>query len=379
MAWQEALQNYFQTHPTLNDENRAWLQKNVLMDLDQLIREMSRDQVVTLFSRQVKGSNVLNNSLLIRTLTWQSMGQILAGDEDPLMGNLRSFWYKFADPVYVRHRLYDELSSHKDTGFRTFLVSLQQKAVKTLIRRNPAIMSAIGPLPRTGLMKPPPGQGIPSIAELETKRAKKSHIQNLCEDCIQEFVENRIFRYQGPFQFTNHNEGAGLVGSRASLLFFVEKQGLKKKYCDRYFKKYNISVLWSEGQPSFLMCEDFADQLRAKKVSRIAYGGLVDYDASGYSIARTYRSHFEKLGFATKGFTILTTPALFTERSLAEDSEPIDKPDASKDKKKTMNDKWFAETGGINGKRRGIHVNHAMMSRVDKAVEAWYQQAIKLK
>jgi len=96
------------------------------------------------------------------------------------------------------------------------------------------------------------------------------------------------------------------------LLFFVEKQGLKKKYCDRYFKKYNISVLWSEGQPSFLMCEDFADQLRAKKVSRIAYGGLVDYDASGYSIARTYRSHFEKLGFATKGFTILTTPALFT-------------------------------------------------------------------
>ena len=75
MAWQEALQNYFQTHPTLNDENRAWLQKNVLMDLDQLIREMSRDQVVTLFSRQVKGSNVLNNSLLIRTLTWQSMGK----------------------------------------------------------------------------------------------------------------------------------------------------------------------------------------------------------------------------------------------------------------------------------------------------------------
>ena len=44
-----------------------------------------------------------------------------------------------------------------------------------------------------------------------------------------------------------------------------------------------------------------------------------------------------------------------------------------------MNDKWFAETGGINGKRRGIHVNHATGSRVDKAVEAWYQQAIKLK
>ena len=55
----------------------------------------------------------------------------------------------FADPVYVRNRLYEELSSRKDTGFKTFLVNLQQKAVKTLIRRNPAMMSAIGPLPRS--------------------------------------------------------------------------------------------------------------------------------------------------------------------------------------------------------------------------------------
>ena len=351
----------------------------MLLDLDLLIDEMSRDQIIATFSRKVKGQNVLNNSLLVRTLIWQSMGLILAGVEDPPMGNLRSFWYQFADPIYTRHLLYEGMSSSKDPEFKAFLVLKQQKAIQSVIRRHPAVISAIGPIPASGLMKPPPGQGIPSIAQLETKTAKQSHIENLCEDCLQEFVTQEIFRYQGPFKFENHNEGAGLIGSRASLLFFVEKQGLKKKYCDRYFKKYNISVLWSEGQPSFLMCEDFADQLRAKKVSRIAYGGLVDYDASGYSIARTYRSHFEKLGFATKGFTILTTPALFTERSLAEDSEPIDKPDASKDKKKTMNDKWFAETGGINGKRRGIHVNHAMMSRVDKAVEAWYQQAIKLK
>ena len=173
MTWQEALENYFETHPTLNDENRAWLQKNVLLDLDQLIREMTRDQVVNVFNRKVKNTNVINNSLLIRTLVWQSMGQILVGDEDPLMGNLRSFWYKFADPVYVRNELYQELSSRKDAGFKAFLVKLQQKAVKTLMRRNPSLLSAIGPLPASGLMKPPPGQGIPSIAELETKRAKK--------------------------------------------------------------------------------------------------------------------------------------------------------------------------------------------------------------
>ena len=378
MTWQETLQNYFKTHPTLNDENRGWLQKNVLLDLDQLIEDMSADQIVTVFNRKVKGANVLNNSLLIRTLIWQGLGQILAGLRDPLMGNLRSFWYEFADPIYSGNDLYQELSSQKDPEFKAFLVSRQQKAIQALLRRKPALVSALGPVPPSGLMKPPSDSGIPSISQLETKMAKRSHIENLCEDCIQEFVTREIFRYQGPFQFMNHNKGAGLVGSRASLLFFVEKEGLKDKYCSRYFKKYNISVLWSEGQPSFLMCESFADQLRAKKVARIAFGGLVDYDAAGFSIARTYRNHFEKLGFATKGFTILTTPALFTEASLEKKSSPIDRPGITKDKK-TMNDKWFAETGGINGKRRGIHVNHATESRVDKAVEAWYRQAIKFK
>lgn len=43
-----------------------------------------------------------------------------------------------------------------------------------------------------------------------------------------------------------------------------------------------------------------------------------------------------------------------------------------------MNDAWFKETNGINGQRRSIHVNKAMMSRVDKAVDAWYQKAIDL-
>lgn len=337
MTWKEALDEYFLKHETLNQENRAWLIQNVLLNAD-LIREMDRQQILDTFTRNGK----LNNTLLVMTLVWQCLGLILCGREDPLMGNIRSFWYKFADPVFVKNKLYDHLRD--DRAFRAFL--------EQVIVRNQRLLD-----------------------RASITRAKKGYIQNLCEDVIQAYVENKVFRYQGPFQFANHNAGAGLIGSRASLLFFVEKEGLKKKYCERYFQKYGISVLWSEGQPSLLTCEYFGDQLQAKKVRRIAFGGLVDYDPPGYAIARTYRRHFEKLGFETKGFTILTTPEVFTDRALAEDSEDLD---TAYPHSKTMNDAWFEQTKGIHGKRRCIHVNHAMMSRVDKAVEAWYQSAIEL-
>lgn len=339
-TWREALEQYYQTHETLNEENRAWLKSHVLMDVD-LIADMTREQVLATFSRNGK----FNHTLFVLTMIWQALGLILCGQEEPLNDNIRGFWYGIADPLYLKFGLYGQLNTG-DEAFRHFL---ELRAVK---------------------------RGLLDFSDLRAdSRAKKTYIQDLCGDCLQEFVEQRIFRYQGPFQFHSHIESAGLIGSRASLLFFVEKEGLKDKYCYRYFEKYNISVLWGEGQPSLLTCECFGDQLLAKKVRRIAFAGLVDYDPAGYAIARTYPRHFEKLGFEVKGFTILTTTALFTEKALAEYSEDID---LAHPKKKAMNDAWFKETNGINGQRRAIHVNKAMMSRVDKAVDAWYQKAIEL-
>ncbi len=339
-TWREALEQYYQTHETLNEENRAWLKSHVLMDID-LVESMERKALILAFTRNGK----FNHTLFIHTVIWQYLGLILSGEAEPLNDNVRGVWYTILDPIYLKFNLYGVITVDDDT-FRFFLELRSAK------------------------------RGVLDFSELRAdSRAKKSYIQELCGDCLQNFVEQRIFRYQGPFQINSSKEGAGLIGSRASLLFFVEKEGLRKKYCERYFDKYNISVLWGEGQPSLVTCEFFGDQLRAKKVSRIAFAGLVDYDPAGFSIARTYPRHFEKLGFEVKGFTILTSPALFTERALEEYSEDID---LAHPKKKTMNDAWFKETNGIDGKRRSIHINKAMMSRVDKAVDAWYKTAIEL-
>lgn len=339
-TWKEALDEYYRAHQTLNDENRAWLRKVVLLDAPR-IDEMERQQVLTTFATS-KGK--FNNTLFLFTILWQTLGCILCGEIEPLNGNVRGLWYTYVDPLYQQFSLYGDISA-EEPEFRLFL---QERAQRHRVLLN--------------------------LNELRaTSRAKQSYIEKQVGDCFKQLVANRILRYNGPFKIFDHLGGAGLIGSRASLLFIVEKEGLRE-YCQRYYDRYNISVLWGRGEPSLATCEYFGDQLLAKRVKRIHFGMLVDYDPPGYLIARTYPRHFECLGFETKGFTMLTSTDLFTDRALELYSEDIDQ--AHPDHKK-INDAWFKETNGINGKRRSIHVNKAMKSRVDKAVDAWYQAAIE--
>jgi len=342
-TWKEALDEYYRSHPTLNDENRAWLQKNVLLDAPRIDQIQDRKIVIALFSNNPKRK--FNNTLFVRTVLWQTLGFILCVEIEVQPGNVRGLWYNYVDPMYQAFSLYGDITVD-EPEFRHFLELRAQKR-----NRGPLNLNDLKP----------------------TSRAKKDYIEKMVGDCFKEFVVHQILRYAGPFQIQDHLGGAGMVGSRASLIFIVEKEGLKD-YCDRYFDRYNISVLWGRGEPSLATCEHFGDQLQAKRVKRINYAMLVDYDPPGYLIARTYPRHFQTFGFETKGFTILTTTELFTERTLELYSEDID---LAHPGHKKINDDWFRETNGIHGKRRSIHVNKAMKSRVDKAVDAWYQNAIE--
>jgi len=331
MTWQEALDNYFLAHETMNETNRAWLRDHVVMDAP-LIREMSAEQLDATFSKNGK----TNHTRLLRTYVWQTMGLVLCGDADPVNGNVRAYWYRFSDPLYNHFGLYSRLED--DPEFQNYLHHLDAKNNKDAPDRLTSV--------------------------------RKSYVQDLTEDTIKEFVEQQIFRYQGVFQFENANEGWSLLGEgRASLIFFVEKQSLYNKICKEIYNELGISVMASQGYPSLVNTEYFGDELRKKKIKNVGLGGLVDYDSDGWCIADTYRRQFEIMGFGIKDFTILTSLDLFTEATIAADSYPL------------RNDKeseaWFALTGGIHGKRMGIHANSASKARVKKAVKAWYHQQIE--
>ena len=90
MTWKEALDEYYQSHPTLTDDNRAWLRKNVLLDAPR-IDELERKQVLALFgTTNAKGKFEFNNTLFVRTVLWQTLGHILASHF--LSGNPRILW-----------------------------------------------------------------------------------------------------------------------------------------------------------------------------------------------------------------------------------------------------------------------------------------------
>ena len=46
-TWREALEQYYQTHETLNEENRAWLKSHVLMDVDLIANMGALDSSAT--------------------------------------------------------------------------------------------------------------------------------------------------------------------------------------------------------------------------------------------------------------------------------------------------------------------------------------------
>lgn len=343
MTWQEALTDYYQHYEKLDDTNRAWLQKKVLLDAPLLSdTALGTDDLLALVTR----NNTVNHTLLVYTLVWQSMGLILVGKEDPIEGNVRSFWYTFANPVYGHHRLYKTL--HRDPAFQAYITELE---TTDRYRRSRAKLAA-------------------------SAKIGETYCKKLCEDAIQQFVIQKVFRYQGPFQFIDHKNKFRLLGEkRASLVFFVEKEGLFHKYCDRYNTRYGISALASQGFPSHLTLEFFGDQLSSKGITRVGLVGLVDYDPAGFLIAEEYRHKFEQLGFGVKSFTILTNVGLFTEEALENEFDDLEHVHPSREK---ITQAWFEKTGGIHGKRRGIHVNLARMGRVDVAMKQWYNDQVRM-
>lgn len=338
MTWKEAVDNYFQTHETMNDDNRAWLRKHVVMDAP-LISQMTVEQLEATFN-DAKGR--INNVLLIRTLVWQCIGLVLCGDEDPVNGNLRGFWYSFVDPIYEQFGLYARLLKSPD--FRTYVRRLATASDNLEPRR---------------------------LARIT--HVQESYITDLSERVLKQYVAQGIFRYQGVFKFENANAGWALTGEgHASLVFAVEKQSLFKTLSKPLYQELGITVIASRGYPSLTALEFLGDELRRKGIKNVGLAVLCDYDDDGWGIARTYRKHFETVGFGIKNFTILTSLELFTAKALAEKARKLDETDPAVKA-------WFAETGGINGECKGIRVNHAGKPRIRKAVKAWYKEQTEKK
>ena len=67
---------------------------------DEDIRRMSRDQLARAFGAASSGRLVLKR--LMRALIMQAWRAIREGSEEPVQGNLRTFWYRWVKPVEAK-------------------------------------------------------------------------------------------------------------------------------------------------------------------------------------------------------------------------------------------------------------------------------------
>lgn len=329
MTWQEALQDYFNN---LEEAQQQWVLEHVRRDAPLLQEVEDRSTFLDLF--QFQGN--LNHTALFKTLVWQTLGLVLCGAEDPIRGNIRSFWYNYVDPLYSRHKLYADIRS--DEPF--YLEFLRELEEDDKILREP-----------------------------EYQMKKRSTVK-LNETTLQEFVVAGIFKYSGPFQFKDSKTGQSLVGrGTASIILVCEKEGFLS-FVKQAYEQHGISVICSNGNPSTLSLETFADQLKAKKIVNISPGAIVDYDPPGFGIANDYEAKFQLFGFKIRRFTMLTSLDLFTEKALAESYNDLNIEKLAKNKK-ALAKAWFKKTGGIHGLSRTIHINKASKPRIRKAWEEW--------
>jgi len=241
-----------------------------------------------------------------------------------MKGNLRSFWYKELRPIFKKHNLLD-----KD-------------------------------------------EGPPVRSRYRSESPRETYILDRMSKIFDQFVLRGFFKFKDEFEFQDPREAFRIIGRKnPRFIFFTEKEGLFW-FCEKVAKELGITTIASHGEPGLLTMEYFADELKKRKVKNIVLACLTDYDPWGYNIARSFKEKLEEPVFDFKvKFTNLTVLKEIFEPEVVEEKKR-DLNNVSDSKKKQVED-WMKETGGIDGKPYGMHIDNANFEKVWKAIEKWYK------
>ena len=311
----------------LTEEQNEWLKKKVDLKAKD-IRNMLTEDIRKTFPGKPKESNnhqflsTVNDSRLIYTFIWQCYIKIKAGQLNPIMGNMRSFWYKELGPLMKRHNIVQT-----DEG--------------------------------------------PPIRGLSRGGGRELYLLDKMSKAFDQFALRAFFKFKGEFQFQDPREAFRIIGkNKPSHVFFTEKEGLFW-LCKQYAKDYGITVIASHGEPGLLTMEYFADELKARKVKKVKIASLTDYDPWGFNIAESFAEKLREpiFGFKQVIQTPLTCMDLFDQAVIDYAKRDLNKVSPSKVKQV---DDWMTITHGIKGERYGMHIDNANFEKVKIVVEAWF-------
>jgi hypothetical protein len=315
----------------LTGSQKRWLQSHLAWeaeDLDRVDREYVRRVFLKYEPGEEPGERVptVDDSRLLRTLIWQFWMKLLAGQAEPVGGNLRSFWYHPVGPFYRRHRL--------DRTDRPTL-----KGDEVLLRLN----VAAGLWLAVAAERP----------EVSSGSRRKDYLIKEMTRCLGEFVVRRFYDFRDLGFLPD--EPPYKVGTRAaSILVFTEKQGMRWLVEEQHASR-GVTCYPSNGEPSLMTVGELVSRLRAKKIARVRAGGFCDHEPYGYNMLESLDEKFRVYGMRAEVY-LLTTTDLFDPEVLEHDKRPLADTE--------RNRRWVQRTGGIHGELFGIHVDLARHDRL---------------
>jgi hypothetical protein len=258
-----------------------------IADYAQDLRQLSAKELRALFAFASSGK--INATRVIKNLIWQAYTAIRAGQRPPIAGNLRSFWYTDIKPVLSR-------------------------------------------------------LGVP----VEGRRATE-----LVYDAFVELVtRHHLFHYR---DLGFLDEGAQTrAGGQANgtVILFAEKDG-RFALVREIAQAYNATALALGGYPSSLATESRVHALQHAGVlaepPALQLFSVVDYDPSGYWIAREFTAQLHAFGVEEVTLHPLIRPERLTTEQVALGRYTLPKGS------KTTN--WVRETGGIDGEPYGLEAD----------------------
>jgi hypothetical protein len=295
----------------------AWLQRNVSLQAPSLVT-LSKEQLHELFPRPKSLTRI------VRTFIWQCWLRIQMGEISPIRGNIRSFWYKYLEGFARKYGLLDETTRRRGSG-------------------------------------------------------KADRIIEMMGAEMANFVEHRIFRYTGDFQFRSPLGALWKVGrKRRGWFFFTEKEGLWEQLCQGLWndEKRSVTVMASNGEPSGLVLEKLAIELWKMGVRRLDIFTFCDLDPWGWCIDASIDAMMRRLGFEVHTWR-LATQDLFTDEDaeggrdyasiIAKFTDPTYKPTSME----RLIYNWFELSKGYHGKPIALHSDKVGEEVRDQRVQAF--------
>lgn len=191
------------------------------------------------------------------------------------------------------------------------------------------------------------------------------HYQTLIRAFSELVRDYRLFKYE-EFGFIDDNWENRRIGTEnAHVIIFSEKSGFFY-YLRKLHKEYDVTVTSLGGNASVLSMEYMVKHIRERTPAEQTFYAfsIVDYDPSGWYISSDFRELLLEQGLQEVDVRDMVRLSEYTPEEIEIYRYKLSNSGSAR----TINRKWLAATGGVQGKLYGIEADSMPKDRLMKAL-----------